>query len=522
MRHMLKVAYPFFLAATFVGCKAEPQKNPTGKNIFAETERWYVNEWWSLNAEYFGGESISQHNTGLWLDKIRTTEEIPAGTILGLSGVEDGISPSEGFGLREHLLDAESQGNALVQLVIHNLPGRDCWAERSFGELPASDFGMRVYREEFIDRIARILKEFPHIPIALIIEPNSALYLSNQYIPESCYDVDNSKVFGYVNGVRYAINTFSQLQNAYIYLDAGSASKFGWDDGLYYATLFTHGILTGFNGLGDVAQSFVSDIETGTGGGWSFDIGALFIEPSAHPKGGTEPPGYNKISGFITNVRDYVPLEEPFLGTAKKFEGESPLRSAWFYDWNPRFGELEYAEDWLESIASISSNTEHLGALVDTSRNGWGQGYQMVQPSAPIQDSELVDEYRIDRRPYRRGWCNQVGAGLGHRPQATPDGQEWLHAYVWSKPPGESDGNSKFLSDNNFPDQPYIAMCAPEGVNLEAERWEVTAGLGIATGAWPDAYQQGTWHEFIFAELLKNAWPPICNGKGDKCLDKDL
>ena len=35
-------------------------------------------------------------------------------------------------------------------------------------------------------------------------------------------------------------------------------------------------------------------------------------------------------------------------------------------------------------------------------------------------------------------WCNVRGAGLGQRPVATP--MPGLDAYVWIKPPGESDG----------------------------------------------------------------------------------
>lgn len=521
----MKLSQPTLLCATTLvalsACKTDPLPDdgtePRNTNVFATHKNWYNNEWWSRNAEHEGGAAISSHNTGLWMHQIGDIENIQAGDIPNVPYVENGVGPNDGFGLREHLLEAEKQNNALVQLVVSNLPGRDCWAERSFGLLPNSDVGMDAYREHYIDRIAGILNEFPNIPIALIIEPNSALFLSNQYIPERCQELGNNNVNGYVNGIRYAINTFSKLDHVHIYLDAGAANKFGWDDDLYYASLFTHGIVVGFIGLNQVARDKFEDIDSFSSKGTTFDVDSVFTEPPPHPNGDTYPPGYNKISGFISNARDYVPLAEPFLGNPHEPEGANPLRSALFYDWNPRFGALEYAEDWLEAIRELTDDGDHLGMLIDTSRNGWGQGYQMTLPHEPIQDSTLVDQYRIDRRPHRLSWCNQAGAGIGMRPQANPDGKAWIHAYVWTKPPGESDGNSTPLYDGNFINQPYLDMCAPDGVNLEAEKWESTNGLGIATGALPNAIFRDTWHRESFESLMENAWPPICEGKGDIC-----
>jgi hypothetical protein len=54
-----------------------------------------------------------------------------------------------------------------------------------------------------------------------------------------------------------------------------------------------------------------------------------------------------------------------------------------------------------------------------------------------------MDESRTDRRIQLGNWCNQSGAGLGERPQASP--QANIDAYGWIKPPGESDGSSEFI-----------------------------------------------------------------------------
>ena len=51
-----------------------------------------------------------------------------------------------------------------------------------------------------------------------------------------------------------------------------------------------------------------------------------------------------------------------------------------------------------------------------------------------------VNGGRIDRRIHAGNWCNQSGAGIGTRPTAAP--ANGIDAYVWIKPPGESDGSS--------------------------------------------------------------------------------
>ena len=53
----------------------------------------------------------------------------------------------------------------------------------------------------------------------------------------------------------------------------------------------------------------------------------------------------------------------------------------------------------------------------------------------------VIDTSR-DGKAYIRAstanWCNIKGAGLGERPQAAP--APLVDAYLWIKPPGESDG----------------------------------------------------------------------------------
>jgi cellulose 1,4-beta-cellobiosidase len=78
-------------------------------------------------------------------------------------------------------------------------------------------------------------------------------------------------------------------------------------------------------------------------------------------------------------------------------------------------------------------------------------------------------------------WCNQR-SGIGERPTAAP--LAGVDAYVWIKPPGESDGTS----DSTAPR--YDAMCSSA---------DSVAG----------APQAGKWFAPYFADLVKNAVPAL-------------
>lgn len=82
---------------------------------------------------------------------------------------------------------------------------------------------------------------------------------------------------------------------------------------------------------------------------------------------------------------------------------------------------------------------EQIGALLDTSRIGWGGPARPTAAGTSTDINAFVEQSRVDRRPTRLTWCNQKGTGLGELPRATP--QAHVHAYAWVKQPGVSDGN---------------------------------------------------------------------------------
>jgi cellulose 1,4-beta-cellobiosidase len=113
----------------------------------------------------------------------------------------------------------------ILGLVIYDLPGRDCAAKASNGELPVGS--LNRYKTEYIDVIAGLLKANPNSAFALIIEPDSLPNLvTNIDLPEC-----QASASGYREGVAYALKTLN-LPNVVQYIDAGHGGWLGWNDNL--------------------------------------------------------------------------------------------------------------------------------------------------------------------------------------------------------------------------------------------------------------------------------------------------
>jgi cellulose 1,4-beta-cellobiosidase len=153
--------------------------------------------------------------------------------------------------------------------------------------------------------------------------------------------------------------------------------------------------------------------------------------------------GPDRIRGFISNVSNYNALEGDW---GKKLEPSTPCPN-----------ELTYIEKLAQSLSG--AGIANKGFLIDTSRNG-----------VP------------DARTRWGSWCNVKNAGLGERPQVAP--RPLIDAYVWIKPPGESDG----VSDPNAPR--FDESCrSPDSA--------------------PDAPQAGQWFDSYFRDLVAKANPAL-------------
>ncbi|GJC85293.1 1,4-beta-D-glucan cellobiohydrolase CEL6C [Colletotrichum liriopes] len=110
----------------------------------------------------------------------------------------------------------------ILGVVIYDLPGRDCAAKASNGELKVGE--LNRYKTEYIDPIVKILKAHPKTAFALVIEPDSLPNLVTNINLQTC----QNSASGYRDGVAYAIKNLN-LPNVVMYLDAGHGGWLGWD-----------------------------------------------------------------------------------------------------------------------------------------------------------------------------------------------------------------------------------------------------------------------------------------------------
>jgi cellulose 1,4-beta-cellobiosidase len=360
-----------------------------------------------------------------------------------------------GRGLQGHLDEALSQGANLIMIVIYNLPNRDCASSASSGELWVAEDGLNRYKTEYIDPITSILTDpaYSDLRIVVIIEPDSLPNLVTNTNISLCAEAQSSGA--YVEGIQYAVNNLHPYSNIYLYLDIAHSGWLGWDNNFDLAV--------------DLYTQTIKDMND----------------------------GLNSIDGFIINTANYVPLEEPYLIDPGQLIGGQQIKSSDFYGWNPYFDELDFATALYNSFVSKGFSPD-IGILIDTSRNGWGGANRPIGISTSTNVNTYVNELRIDRRIHRGNWCNQPG-GIGERPQANP--APHIDAFVWVKPPGESDGVSQpGIIDPDDPNKKHDQMCSPTGINP----W-----CNCSTGAMNGAPHAGRWFQAQFEVLLQNAYPPL-------------
>ncbi|MET8176543.1 glycoside hydrolase family 6 protein [Streptomyces clavifer] len=424
----------------------DPTDPPAGSRVNNPYEgaKVYVNPEWSAKAAAEpGGSRIAQQPTGVWLDR--------TAAIAGVAG---------GMGLRDHLdaaLTQKGSGELVVQLVIYNLPGRDCAALASNGELGPTEIGR--YKTEYIDPIAAILADAKYAGLRIVttveIDSLPNLVTNTGSRPTATPACDVMKANGnYVKGVGYALNKLGDAPNVYNYIDAGHHGWIGWDD--------------------------------------NFAPSATTFHEAATAEGAT----VNDVHGFITNTANYGALTEKHFSIGDSVNGTSVRQSKWV-DWNRYTDEQSFAQAFRNQLVSVGFKSD-IGMLIDTSRNGWGGTQRPTGPGATTSVDTYVDGGRYDRRIHLGNWCNQSGAGLGERPKAAP--AAGIDAYVWMKPPGESDGSSKAIPNDEG--KGFDRMCDPTYTG------NARNGNNLS-GALPDAPVSGHWFSAQFQELMKNAYPAL-------------
>jgi cellulose 1,4-beta-cellobiosidase len=390
---------------------------------------------------------VANYPTFVWLDSI------------------DAVNGTNGYprSLQGHMDAALAQGANAIELVIYDLPNRDCSALASNGELLIAQDGFNRYKTEYIDVIFNVISQakYSNLRIIMVVESDSLPNLiTNMSFAKCAEAAQPTKETGiYAQSFQYAIGKLRSINNTYAYIDLGHAAWLGWPANF---------------------DPFVALVK------------AVF-------KG--VPGGNSKIDGFISNTANYNPVDEPYLD-ANTMIGGSPVRSlSGWYDYNNYIDEGPFLAALYTAFTTGSDAfPTSIGMIVDTSRNGWGGSNRPTATSTSTDLRTYVMESRIDKRIHKGNWCNQSGAGIGARPVANP--MPGIDAFVWVKPPGESDGSSTLVPTG--PDNPggkgFDRMCDPTytGNSLNGNSM---------SGALPGAPVSGRWFQAQFVELVKNAFP---------------
>ena len=389
--------------------------------------------------------AVANNQTAIWLD---TMASIAGGT----------TATGTRTGLQQQLTDAAAQGTtatpSLVEIVIYDLPGRDCAALASNGEIPATAAGLTEYETQYINPIASILKQFASSPIRVvaIIEPDS---LPNVVTNQSKSACATATPF-YEAGTTYALNKLHAIPNVYNYMDIAHSAWLGWPSNM------------------SATPAVYNTVVQGTTA------------------------GYASIDGFISDTANYTPTQEPLLTNPTLQIGGQNVDSATFYQFNPTFDELSYDTAMYNTLVSAGFPSSKK-FLIDTSRNGWGPTHPTTITSASDVNTYVTDN-KIDKRPFRGDWCNQNNAGIGARPTDQPFGSSSpILAFVWIKPPGESDGD--YPTSTHTHGDPH---CDPNGTNTDGN------GGTYSTGSIPGFdVPAGMMYPAEFQMLVKNAFPAL-------------
>jgi len=236
-------------------------------------------------------EKMKNYANAIWLDSI------------------DNMNNWLEINLKGALLQQQSfNKNVLTVFVLYDLPGRNCHALVSAGELVTNDSDMERYKTEYIDVIESTLKKYNNQVVVLIIEPNSLVNMVfNVETTPACADAEKY----YMDGHAYLIKKLGVLPHVAMYIDVGHAFWLGWDDYREKAV-----------------KMFYYVIKSGAPG---------------------------RIRGFADNIADYIPWEDPVAtGPDNEF--------------NPCPDEKRYLKALY--IDFKSANIQDVHFVSDTSRNG--------------------------------------------------------------------------------------------------------------------------------------------------------
>lgn len=187
---------------------ATPHDNPfTGA-------RFYVNPQYAAKVESTIAAAPAQ------AERLRRVEAFPTAVWL------DSIAKARGASryLDEALaLQKQGQEPVVSVFVLYDLPGRDCSATASSGELELGA-GESRYKSDFIDPVAAQFRNHPSQRIVVLLEPDSLANVATNLNVAKCAAAEQA----YRHSIAYAVRTLA-MPNVTVYLDAAHAGWLGWD-----------------------------------------------------------------------------------------------------------------------------------------------------------------------------------------------------------------------------------------------------------------------------------------------------
>jgi cellulose 1,4-beta-cellobiosidase len=218
---MVQLTSLVLATAAFAGA-ASAAPAPVNDNPWVNTDRYVPQSYGKLLQTTV--DSFTAKNDTLNAARTRTVQKSVSTftwvvTRAGLASIETAI--------KEARAQKKQGQRMMVGLVLYNLPDRDCSAGESAGELSLDKNGMDIYKNDFVDKYAKLVSEARDLEFSIVLEPDSlANGVTNQGV-EACA---RATPF-YEAGIAYAIARL-QHPNVHLYMDAAHGGWLGWPDNL--------------------------------------------------------------------------------------------------------------------------------------------------------------------------------------------------------------------------------------------------------------------------------------------------